>query len=126
MELISVEQEEELVLGVSLPNPCSDTHGFLQVFPTTPLLLTNSLVSQPCALSMRACVYLMLLPVCASLCIYRKREEERSPTESLALLPATRCCAVCYSYVRESSILFNYQAITWHLSSPHVPVCPVW
>jgi hypothetical protein len=28
MELISVKQEKELVLRVSLPNPCSDTHGF--------------------------------------------------------------------------------------------------
>lgn len=88
MELISVEQKQELMLWVSLPNPCSDTHGFRCSF----LLLNNPLVSQPCALCV--CVCLPDTSPRTRLCIYRKkaegeREEERSPQRALHYLPAT-------------------------------------
>lgn len=52
MELISVEQQEELVLWVSLPNPCSYTHGFRfrvvrQVFSTSVFVCLRD--TFPCA-----------------------------------------------------------------------------
>jgi hypothetical protein len=52
---------------------------------------------------MCVCVYLMLLPVHAFVFIGRRLERGKEPTESLRLLPATRCSAVCHSFVRVPS-----------------------
>jgi hypothetical protein len=43
VELISVEKQEELVHRVSLPNPCSNAHGF-RWFLLLWLVVSNSLV----------------------------------------------------------------------------------
>jgi hypothetical protein len=45
VELISVEKQEELVHRVSLPNPCSNAHGFRWFLPFC-LVVSNSLVLQ--------------------------------------------------------------------------------
>lgn len=83
VELISVEKQEELVHRVSLPNPCSNAHGFRWFLPFC-LVVSNSLVLQ---LSQ-----LMVLP-CTRLCIYKEKvgREESKSTRS----PQSLCIIGC-------------------------------